>query len=135
MDFSIIEPKADHRPSTSLADRQQPDPLVARLKSEPASLRTEDSTSTYNKFSAVSAGSQRGSFNRSVSVFASGSSDFFSNSSSSDLAGDRLGPEVKVECKTEPMDVEDAVTVKLEAKEEDREEDTMEFLRALRRDW
>lgn len=145
LDFSIIEPAAA-KPKIEAAAAPTSDsllPLLDPLVKTESSLRTSDGTATYNKFSAVSSGAQQPVLLGSdVGSFATGSSDFFSNSSSvsgSYLTSDRLTvADVKVECKTEPMDEdEDAEEVKLETKEEDEDdqEDMVKFLRALRRDW
>lgn len=96
MDFSIIEPQDDTSSVPSV--RSINEPLVGRLQGEPQSLRTENSTSTYNKYSAVS--SEAHSDCKTDSGFAS-ISDFFSNSSSGTVLSDRVivtGSDVKVEC-------------------------------------
>ncbi|XP_050295924.1 enhancer of polycomb homolog 1 [Anthonomus grandis grandis] len=108
LDFSIIEPK----PSTCIKD----DPLSVRLKEEETPLWTKNSTSTYNKYSAVSA--------------SSGSSSTFTLPS---FGGDFSSSAVTV--KIEPVDEQTNTTVKpAEMTGGTNEDDSVEYLRALRRD-
>jgi len=107
LDFSIIEPKQE-KPVDDL--------LSERLKNESSALlRTENSTSTYNKFSAVSAQASN-----SDSGFGS---DLYGSASA-------FSDRVKREWKPDPADV-----VKTEGPDRTDEEESIEFLRALRRDW
>ncbi|KAH1000864.1 enhancer of polycomb homolog 1 [Dendroctonus ponderosae] len=121
MDFSIIEPQENEISSMHSSIKE---PLVGRLQGEPQSLRTENSTSTYNKYSAVS--SEAHSDSKTDSGFPS-ISDFLSNSSSGTVLSDRLGSDIKVECselRPEPPQQD----------EPDRS-DIPEFPRILPRDW
>ncbi|XP_066260751.1 enhancer of polycomb homolog 1 [Euwallacea similis] len=112
LDFTIVEPKAC----------DVSDPLAERLKVESEMLlRTRNCTSTYNKFSAVAA---------------SGSADSgFASGFSADFLSDSDFDRVKVECKTEPPDAEAQVLHNNGGDPGGGGEDTVEFLRALRRDW